>query len=72
MHKFSLGHVFSVALFQKKVLLVSAILLPENFAKDLSFNNFYTLEAVSYTHLRAHETKANLVCRLLLEKKKKK
>ena len=25
--------------------------------------------AVSYTHLRAHETKANLVCRLLLEKK---
>ena len=22
--------------------------------------------AVSYTHLRAHETKANLVCRLLL------
>src|SRR5665809_24894 len=30
------------------------------------------VEAVSYTHLRAHETKANLVCRLLLEKKKKK
>ena len=27
---------------------------------------------VSYTHLRAHETKANLVCRLLLEKKKQK
>src|SRR5660398_189257 len=26
--------------------------------------------AVSYTHLRAHETKANLVCRLLLEKNK--
>src|SRR5660397_103691 len=26
--------------------------------------------SVSYTHLRAHETKANLVCRLLLEKKK--
>ncbi len=26
----------------------------------------------SYTHLRAHETKANLVCRLLLEKKKNK
>ena len=28
------------------------------------------IKAVSYTHLRAHETKANLVCRLLLEKKK--
>ena len=31
-----------------------------------------TLNAVSYTHLRAHETGRNLVCRLLLEKKKKK
>src|SRR5450756_3005655 len=28
--------------------------------------------AVSYTHLRAHETRHELVCRLLLEKKKKK
>ena len=27
---------------------------------------------VSYTHLRAHETGRNLVCRLLLEKKKEK
>src|SRR5680860_1649490 len=28
--------------------------------------------SVSYTHLRAHETDSYLVCRLLLEKKKKK
>ena len=28
-------------------------------------------DAVSYTHLRAHETVLDLVCRLLLEKKKK-
>ena len=27
-------------------------------------------KSVSYTHLRAHETGRNLVCRLLLEKKK--
>ena len=27
-------------------------------------------KAVSYTHLRAHETRHDLVCRLLLEKKK--
>eukprot|EP00831_Metopus_contortus_P027892 TRINITY_DN23338_c0_g1_i1.p1 TRINITY_DN23338_c0_g1~~TRINITY_DN23338_c0_g1_i1.p1 ORF type:complete len:118 (-),score=24.28 TRINITY_DN23338_c0_g1_i1:105-458(-) len=27
--------------------------------------------SVSYTHLRAHETSLHLVCRLLLEKKKK-
>src|SRR5665811_137643 len=30
-----------------------------------------TPESVSYTHLRAHETVLELVCRLLLEKKKK-
>ena len=30
-----------------------------------------TVNAVSYTHLRAHETVLDLVCRLLLEKKKK-
>ena len=28
--------------------------------------------AVSYTHIRAHETRSNIVCRLLREKKKKK
>ena len=30
------------------------------------------IDTVSYTHLRAHETGRNLVCRLLLEKKKTK
>src|SRR5450756_139336 len=29
-----------------------------------------SMNAVSYTHLRAHETRHDLVCRLLLEKKK--
>ena len=32
-------------------------------------SGYYT-DPVSYTHLRAHETGRNLVCRLLLEKKK--
>ena len=32
----------------------------------------FKILSVSYTHLRAHETCADLVCRLLLEKKKKK
>ncbi|VTU50032.1 hypothetical protein [Lactobacillus casei subsp. casei ATCC 393] [Lacticaseibacillus rhamnosus] len=35
-------------------------------------SNAANVEAVSYTHLRAHETEADLVCRLLLEKKKRK
>ena len=30
---------------------------------------FLSLDPVSYTHLRAHETSLHLVCRLLLEKK---
>ena len=30
----------------------------------------HSFKAVSYTHLRAHETVLDLVCRLLLEKKK--
>eukprot|EP00831_Metopus_contortus_P057245 TRINITY_DN49714_c0_g1_i2.p1 TRINITY_DN49714_c0_g1~~TRINITY_DN49714_c0_g1_i2.p1 ORF type:complete len:251 (-),score=57.17 TRINITY_DN49714_c0_g1_i2:114-866(-) len=38
------------------------------------FTYFFLLQfiPVSYTHLRAHETSLHLVCRLLLEKKKKK
>ena len=31
----------------------------------------YGTQSVSYTHLRAHETVLDLVCRLLLEKKKR-
>ena len=36
-----------------------------NYSGNVSFS-----QPVSYTHLRAHETGRNLVCRLLLEKKK--
>ena len=32
-------------------------------------SHFTATGAVSYTHLRAHETVLDLVCRLLLEKK---
>ncbi|VTU60682.1 hypothetical protein AMBR_CKHPCMOK_02854 [Lacticaseibacillus rhamnosus] len=37
--------------------------------KENDHAGLFGLGPVSYTHLRAHETKANLVCRLLLEKK---
>ena len=39
--------------------------LVKEFSAEASF------KSVSYTHLRAHETVLDLVCRLLLEKKKK-
>ena len=35
----------------------------------IAFVNSDGSEAVSYTHLRAHETVLDLVCRLLLDKK---
>eukprot|EP00658_Telonema_sp_P-2_P047087 TRINITY_DN355_c0_g1_i14.p1 TRINITY_DN355_c0_g1~~TRINITY_DN355_c0_g1_i14.p1 ORF type:complete len:128 (-),score=14.94 TRINITY_DN355_c0_g1_i14:113-496(-) len=38
----------------------------------VSFRSEVSSRTVSYTHLRAHETPEHLVCRLLLEKKKKK
>src|SRR5450756_3029714 len=41
-------------------------------AQPVQFATEGTRVAVSYTHLRAHETRHDLVCRLLLEKKKKK
>src|SRR5450756_3125596 len=41
-------------------------------AAEESLERKYRLEPGSYTHLRAHETRHDLVCRLLLEKKKKK
>ena len=44
-----------------------------NFRKSLQVNQSVITAGgipVSYTHLRAHETGRNLVCRLLLEKKK--
>ena len=43
-------------------------LKPINTMQLNSIINSY--DPVSYTHLRAHETGRNLVCRLLLEKKK--
>ena len=41
----------------------------ENFFLDNTTQGTLQTRAVSYTHLRAHETPEQLVCRLLLEKK---
>ena len=45
---------------------------PGSFAEDVVGRTLVCLDPipVSYTHLRAHETREDLVCRLLLEKKK--
>src|SRR5450756_2676189 len=57
-----------------EIATVSAAAVQHNF--DIATGNILggiaiqTLVPVSYTHLRAHETRHDLVCRLLLEKKK--
>ena len=38
-------------------------------AETIGGRRAYSAQPVSYTHLRAHETVLDLVCRLLLEKK---
>ena len=55
----------------REVLTVEGLDVSE---KEVYSNAFAEAGAVpvSYTHLRAHETVLDLVCRLLLEKKKKK
>ena len=40
--------------------------------ESISKTEIVEIGSVSYTHLRAHETVLDLVCRLLLEKKTKK
>ena len=51
----------------KETIAMVNRLLPE-FSRFEENDN--CLFSVSYTHLRAHETVLDLVCRLLLEKKK--
>ena len=56
----------------KKVKAKQTLSLTDNVIVDFWEDaQLVDLPAVSYTHLRAHETGRNLVCRLLLEKKKK-
>ena len=50
---------------EKLKLLEQQIAQREKLIQNLSY------EAVSYTHLRAHETVLDIVCRLLLEKQTK-
>ena len=46
--------------------------LVDVFGDAVADPNKWKTDSVSYTHLRAHETVLDLVCRLLLEKKKNK
>eukprot|EP00831_Metopus_contortus_P077615 TRINITY_DN7330_c0_g1_i2.p1 TRINITY_DN7330_c0_g1~~TRINITY_DN7330_c0_g1_i2.p1 ORF type:complete len:176 (-),score=44.12 TRINITY_DN7330_c0_g1_i2:69-596(-) len=71
----TLSNYISDLIKSKKIITKDQILLiATNIAtgiKDL-IDKKVCPKTVSYTHLRAHETSLHLVCRLLLEKKKKK
>ena len=49
-------------------VFVSIFFLPVYVGFQHTGDNMFT--AISYTHIRAHETPEHLVCRLLIEKKK--
>src|SRR5665213_3731959 len=59
---------FLFSLLRRQRLFPRSVICGANLGSHVSNN----IEAVSYTHLRAHETGRNLVCRLLLDKKKTK
>ena len=63
---FYLSDVYTAENFRGQGYAAAAVLAMLGFARNPDMGS------VSYTHLRAHETGRNLVCRLLLEKKKKK
>ena len=61
----SLSYLFNII---ESINGKEALNLAIKYSPDLIVSDIMT---VSYTHLRAHETVLDLVCRLLLEKKKK-
>ena len=52
------------------LVILAVVIAGEYLGVGLGTAAFIAFIAVSYTHLRAHETPEHLVCRLLLEKKK--
>ena len=54
---------------KRLISLFSAIFLSILLNAQTGNQNLQDVISVSYTHLRAHETVLDLVCRLLLEKK---
>ena len=67
-----MNEIDSLPLTMPRLLAWAAARAPERIALEEAGLqlDYAALDAVSYTHLRAHETVLDLVCRLLLEKKK--
>ena len=65
----SLGGYFAYGFRDKNWKFGGDLTVKPLFGRDFHVKFSYENDAVSYTHLRAHETVLDLVCRLLLEKK---
>ena len=61
--------LFAIAWVAALGLIGFYFLIGQLLTPDSSLVQLITENPVSYTHLRAHETVLDLVCRLLLEKK---
>ena len=66
----TLGYLLKYAKEQYSGKTTDLTALMESLIRKLEKEGIGSVSAVSYTHLRAHETDSYLVCRLLLEKKK--
>ena len=65
--RFSTGIISRSLTIAASLALILGTIIPLNFSRFAKIAIGKT--PVSYTHLRAHETVLDLVCRLLLEKK---
>ena len=57
--------IYNITVYNQGTLGAGDVDVTDYVPADLNYN---IADPVSYTHLRAHETGRNLVCRLLLEK----
>ena len=65
-----MNEIKETAIWLINILGMLAIVVGGILMKSATWLVIGGIMSVSYTHLRAHETGRNLVCRLLLEKKK--
>src|SRR5450756_2863266 len=65
-----LNRILDVDLSTRTARVEPGVILADLQRAAMPFGLRFGPDPVSYTHLRAHETRHDLVCRLLLEKKK--
>src|SRR5450756_2784640 len=66
-YRWLIGGMLLLVLVNAGLMLLTPLILRDLIDNTIPNRNIHRLIPVSYTHLRAHETRHDLVCRLLLE-----